>query len=185
MSEKLRHSVEHKIENTEEFVESQKNLERIERAAIEAKEHKIDVNEIQKNIEKHAKSSETIKVDKAEVAPSQELGSYGAIKSQTYTRTLSRVQARLSAPEKAMSKLMHHKVIEPMSEFAGKTIARPSGILGGGMLALIGSTILVFMSKYYGFRYNFFVFFILLLGGFILGILGELTLRAIAKSKHS
>ena len=58
---------------------------------------------------------------------------------QTFDRTLTSVRRQLSAPEKQLSKFIHKPVIEKTSDFVGKTIARPSGILLGGIFSFIGS----------------------------------------------
>lgn len=78
---------------------------------------------------------------------------------------------------------MHNKAVEKVSDGIGKTVARPSGILGGGIVSLLGSCILLYMSKQYGFEYNFFVFFALMGGGFLLGVVLELCIFALRRTK--
>ncbi len=95
------------------------------------------------------------------------------VKQQTYRKTLHHIQRQLPRSQRAFSKFIHRPVVEAVSEVSAKTVARPSGLFGGGLCALIGSSILVWMSRHYGFYYNFFVFIALVLAGFILGVLLE------------
>jgi ABC-type uncharacterized transport system permease subunit len=44
-------------------------------------------------------------------------------------------------------------------------------------LALVGSSYLLYAAKHYGYRYNFFAFFLLFIIGFAAGILLEAIIR--------
>lgn len=90
---------------------------------------------------------------------------------------MRQIRSKLSKPDKTFSKVIHNKTVESVSEVSSKTIARPSGLLGGGICALLGSAYLLYMTKHYGFEYNYFVFFLLFVGGFFVGMFGELLLR--------
>jgi len=43
-------------------------------------------------------------------------------------------------------------------------------LLGGGILALLGTSSYLYLAKHIGFTYNYSVFLILFFGGFILGL---------------
>lgn len=91
------------------------------------------------------------------------------LKDMAYARTMNRVRQRLSPVSRGFSRLVHQPVVNSLSEGMAKTVARPSGLFGGGLVALIGTSIYYYISKHYGYDYNFFVFILLLAVGFIGG----------------
>lgn len=101
------------------------------------------------------------------------------LKDVAYQRTLKKTQSRLSAPSRLFSKTIHQPAVEAASEIAGKTIARPSGILSGGIFAFLGGSFFLWMAKHYGFQYNFLLFVLLFVSGFFLGLLIELVVHLI------
>lgn len=185
MSERLRNGPEHKSENLDLSAEIEKNLKRVEAEAEKSFAEKPDSKEIRNKIEQQAISGKEITVgEKQSTAPTQEFGAYTEMKSQAYKSSLGRIRQRLSGPERILSKAMHNKAVDSVSEVLGKTAARPSGVLGGGIAALAGSSILLYMAKKYGFEYNFFIFFVLLGMGFAAGVFAELLIRFFVKSKR-
>jgi len=105
------------------------------------------------------------------------------LKGMAYQRTLNRVRKDLSAPERSFSKVIHNKAVESFSEAAGKTVARPSGLLFGGIFAFIGSSLFLWATKHYGYEYNFLLFALFFVAGFALGLLLELFFRVGKKTK--
>jgi hypothetical protein len=95
------------------------------------------------------------------------------LKLVTRTRLLKQVRQHLPLPEKAFSRVIHQPIVDSISETAGKTIARPSGLLSGGIFAFIGSGTFLYIAKHYGYRYNFFLWAMFFVGGFIVGLLIE------------
>ncbi|MEO8863139.1 MAG: hypothetical protein ABI354_02340 [Candidatus Saccharimonadales bacterium] len=123
-------------------------------------------------------SSETAKKNLAdgEKAPKENVfGSQQALKSEAYKRSLEKIQKKLPKTSKAFSKVIHNDAVEAVSNIGAQTIARPSGLLGGSICAFLGSSILLYTSKHYGFRYNYLVLLLLFIGGFALGALIELV----------
>ena len=103
------------------------------------------------------------------------------LKEIKYKRTLQSVQRGLSTPEKTLSKVIHNPAVDAVSSAAEKTIARPSGLLAGSIFAFIGSSVYLYISKHYGYEYNFLLFALLFFGGFGLGLLIELVYKLIKK----
>lgn len=106
------------------------------------------------------------------------------LKKLKYKRTLASVQKELSPPERALSKVIHNRAVESVSNAAGKTIARPSGVLVGGILALVGTSGYLWVTKHYGYEYNFLMFFVFFAGGFVLGLLLEAIYRIVRLKKR-
>lgn len=186
MTEHMRNKRETSKNTHEHHVEAEHlpDIEKLNQEALEKTAERVEVNDLQEAVQETAKRSEETTVEEKPAAASQEFGAYAALKGETYSRTLKRVQERLSKPEQAMSKVMHNKTVEKVSDELGKTAARPSGILGGGIMSLVGSFVLLYMTKKYGFEYNFFIFFVLLAAGFALGVVLELAIHAFRKARR-
>lgn len=103
---------------------------------------------------------------------------------QTYERTLTAVRNRLSKPEKTLSKVVHQPIIEKTSDVMGQTIVRPSGILFGGVFSFIGSLSAYLLAKRLGGEMPYSVFGAFFIGGFILGLIVELSLTYFKKRKN-
>jgi hypothetical protein len=170
----------HPEHSPEKFEAKEHHPERPERnhEKPESAEEKHDVLELHKNATEKAVCAEEITVgEHQEDAKQSVFWAQKELKDDAYNRTLKKVRGRLNPVDRAFSKVVHQPFIDAVSNFSGKTIARPSGILGGGLLALIGSGLLLYISKHYGFEYNFTVFLILFASGFVAGLFGELALR--------
>ncbi|HEY1064213.1 MAG TPA: hypothetical protein VGE30_02850, partial [Candidatus Saccharimonadales bacterium] len=93
-----------------------------------------------------------------------------AVKMFRMRRNLSHVQSRLKPAEKSFSKVIHQPLVRRVSESAAKTVTRPSGMLGGGILAFFGSVLYLVLSHRIGFTYNYAMFLCFFVGGFLLGV---------------
>ncbi len=107
-----------------------------------------------------------------------------ATKKAAYKKTLGHVRRQLPKRERAFSKVIHQPVVEKLSDVGSKTVARPSGVLAGGICALLGSTFVFYMAKHYGFEYNFLVFILLLVIGFGVGLVVELLWNSTRKIRQ-
>ncbi len=136
---------------------------------------------IQKSIEQHARSAAELEPAERQPAPTNQLFVNQELKKQSLDRTLTRVRKQLSTPEKLLSRVTHQPVIDKLSDLGGQTVARPSGLLGGGLLALLGGAFILYLAKHYGFEYNFLAFSALFLTGYLLGLLVELALKLLRK----
>ena len=99
------------------------------------------------------------------------------LKNIKYKRTLQSVRKDLKPSERVLSKVIHNQTVDAVSEVAGKTIARPSGFLTGAIFAFIGSSVFLWVTKHYGYQYNFLFFVMLFASGFVIGLLVEAVLR--------
>ena len=104
------------------------------------------------------------------------------LKEMSRERLLQRVQRQLPTSSKMLSKITHQPIVDTLSQVSEKTIARPSGLLGGSIAALFGSITLLYLSKHYGYSYNFLAFAAVFTIGFALGIATELALKLRHKS---
>ncbi len=190
MSEKAPIQKSPEQQNTvEASVESKQNLERLQKAAESAAETDnlhSQIESLQSTAENQAISGEDVSI--AETTGESGTTSFGidaSLKANAYNRTLRKVRTNLKAPDRIFSYVVHNRVIESVSNVGAKTIARPSAFLGGSFAALLGSAILLYMSRQYGFTYNYTVFIVLFTGGFFLGLILELLLKLVSRNKHS
>lgn len=163
------------------------HVEKLSEAAKEAERNnnETDRNRLKQEAKKHA-----IELDNEDSSSEQDesktiVGLHQSMKENSYKEELSKVQDNLKGPSRVFSKFIHNKSIEQISEVGAKTIARPSGLLGGSIVTFIGSLAVFWMAKYNGFHYNYSVMIILFVGGFIIGSIMELIVWSFKKSRSS
>lgn len=98
-------------------------------------------------------------------------------------RILRSIRRKLPASEQALSKFVHSKPVETVSAVGEKTIARPYGLLGGGLAAFIGTALTFYMAKHYGFKYNLFLFFTFFVAGYIIATVLEVISSAFRRHR--
>ena len=141
---------------------------------------------VRHKIEEVALSSDAVraKTEKHTSAPKTKVEHVGAdTKELMYSRTLLKIRRHLSPLSRAGSKIIHQRAIESTSEAASNTVARASGLLGGGLVAFVGTTIYYYYARKYGYDYNFTVFFILFVLGFIFGWFAEVSINSLRRTK--
>ncbi|MBA3757904.1 hypothetical protein H0X09_03530 [Candidatus Saccharibacteria bacterium] len=185
MSEKLNlpgnaeiyHPEEHGPDHSSEKIDTSPEIQ----GTVHENKHKIE--SIREAANKEAEKSEHIIIDDDEKQPQLSDQAYVSkeLKTMAYNRLLGRAQKNLNPFQKPISKFMHQPVVEKASEITATTIGRPSGILGGGIMALVGSTVYYYLTKHYGYNYNFSVFILLLAAGFGTGWIIELLLKRLHK----
>lgn len=186
MSEHLSAPKHESLQNKGHEVEN-KHLEALrEKAEADHAEHTESGK-----LEAIQKSVEQVAISGKEMAPAESSANKAPaatyfsreLKKMTFNRSLNNARRHMGAPSKALSKVIHQPVIERVSEVAGATVARPSGILGGGLFAVLGSAILLYVTKHYGYHYNYLIFGMLFVGGFAAGMIVELVLRTVIRKK--
>jgi hypothetical protein len=103
------------------------------------------------------------------------------LKDMAFSRSMTRTRKKLSPPSRAFSKIVHTSVVDKSSEFVGKTVARPSSMLAGAFIAFVGTSILLWATRYYGYTYNYLLVILLFVGGAIIGVAGEGVWRLLRK----
>lgn len=108
------------------------------------------------------------------------------VKALRMKKSMQSIQTRLHGPNKQLSKAVHQPLVQKVSEQAAKTVTRPSGLLGGGIVAFFGSLSYVVFTQHYGYAYNYGLFLLLFVGGFIVGIIAEYAVHwlRLARRKH-
>lgn len=182
MSEKLTQKHESGAEKLSES--EQQHIERLKKqheTAAESAKNKHEQNEVENaRHEAYERATPTAEY----VKPSSETKSQAtpftkADKKRSFDTQMHHVRQNMSKPEKAFSTFIHQPLVEKTSEVAGKTIARPSGIVGAASLAFIGLLSIYGIAKFAGFELTGSEMPLLLLIGFGLGIFLEWLYKSI------
>ena len=70
-----------------------------------------------------------------------------------------------------------------MDAVSARTVARPTGLLTGGLFAFVGSFIILLMANHFGYRYNFTLFILLFLSGYVFGCLLDLVVFVVRRKR--
>jgi hypothetical protein len=92
-------------------------------------------------------------------------------KQAEYKKTLKSIQKEMNPAERTFSKVIHNPVVEATSEAAGKTVARPAALLAGSLAALILTTAVYLIAKYYGYVLSGFEWIATFLLGWAIGLI--------------
>lgn len=143
------------------------------------------VETIRQSVESQALSTEDITNSREtdDSQPAQIFGVQRELKAQAYKNTLQRTRQHLPVNERLFSKFIHSTGVERVSSALGNTIARPSGVISGALVALLGTSFVLYAAKHHGFTYNNAIFFLLFAGGFIVGILLELGTKLLSQRR--
>ena len=170
---------------------SEKHIPRPEHHDI--KENSIDethserVHKHQKELAekaRHEKSQEITSQENTKTDSASLAGMHNSLKTKAYKRVLTKTQHKLNKPARAFSKFTHNPAIDKISNVSAQTIARPSGFLGGSIFAFLGSSIVYYYSKHYGFKYNYLLVFMFFVGGYAVGALLELFIWLVYTRKQ-
>ena len=172
------------LENLQESLEHKDNLnEDKEKQKLENLQEPLEtIESARETIEKQAISSGDIIIEKDTEHPDHTIHYVTKhIKNERYKTSLSHIRQNLQPTQKIFSKVIHQPTIETISEVGAKTIARPSGLLGGGLVALFFSLALIILARRIGFVVPNSIFAITFVIGFCLGILVEIILSSLRK----
>lgn len=187
MSEKLNHRHESGAESLEYQHDShERRIQKYHEVMSEKTrhEHKEKIEDIQKTIEREAKKSDEIDIDqKPETKTKSDVSTFisSDLSSQALKQNLKMIQRGLSKSEKRFSKIIHNPGVDLVSETAGKTIARPSGLLFGGTFAFIANLGVLIICRHFGYEYNYLIGIASFGGGFALGLAIELLYRLVLR----
>lgn len=181
MSEKIR-STEHNVQTGETPSEHETQPKQAEHIKDDINE-KIDVKKTRELIDEiHQTSGSRDEPDNSDDTSLRvPLPDFQAL-ADAAAKTWRAIRHNLTPSEKRFSKVIHNTIVRNVSDFTARTLARPYAILTGGITALIGSAIYLYITRHLGFHYNFFVPIFLFAGGLGVGILAEiLYLTAISR----
>ena len=185
MSEKIRLSPENaEVPNTpEQNQEVSKNLPEKKTKDVEH-EHKRNIEHIKHKIEASAKDSHELRhMTDTEKTPRTN-GKFAPgkqLRKNNLSHSLKKIRRELPSYQRPFSKLIHNDVVEAVSEASEKTVARPSGLLVGGITSFLTSLAVLFICRYYGYEYNYLIGLVSFGGGFVIGVLGEFIIKSLRR----
>jgi hypothetical protein len=106
------------------------------------------------------------------------------LKDITLKGELKHIRKRLNRRDQLVSKVIHQPVVRVLSDVSSKTITRPSGLLGGGIVAFVGTSSYYLFTKHVGIKYNYLIFVMLFVAGFALGLFIEVLLWSVHSKKR-
>lgn len=188
MSERLTHHPEHHRSPEQHHEENREQHEQAARHHEVTYENKHEQAErlasLQREAKARAESLDRVKIERVEKEKNvPRLPIDRAVKEASRRRVMKRVQKQLRPDERAFSKFTHNPTVDAVSRAAEKTVARPSGLFTGGLIALIGSSAYLWIARYYGYEYNYLLFLLLFVVGFAIGVVLELFWHAVRRKK--
>ena len=103
------------------------------------------------------------------------------LKAKAYKTGLKRLRSRLSPVKRGFSYFAQSRLIDDLSNFLGRTVARPIPLLSGSVVALLGTLTTVYLAKHYGYSYNYFLVVYFFIAGYLLELLVEILIIVIVK----
>lgn len=151
-----------------------KRGEAAERKLSAEKKKEADIEKENKNVEKAEHKSPKAKVPASFTKKE---------KSQVYRKEIKTVQAQLPRSSRVFSKVVHNAAVEKVSDAAGKTVLRPSALVGGAVVGLAAGITVYTIARYYGYYMPSWLLPILLILGALLGVAAELILNRLRPDK--
>ncbi len=187
MAEQLRNN-ENLEQDNNPYGDPEKHRARVEQEKSKEQSESVTtekLEEIAKLAESKAKSSEELQVD-SNIDSEDKTNT--VIQQGTYhgysgRQAIKRVQKHLKPADRRLSKVIHNPKVEAVSDVTGSTIARPSGLLYGGVFSLITSLGFYMIARHYGYEYPYILGILFFVGGFVLGLIIELATKSLKKLK--
>jgi hypothetical protein len=134
----------------------------LEKAKVEALDNAIS---IEKGSAEKAKPKEG-------PSPTKRRGTISKKESDaSFKKNIKQIQAEMSAPQRAFSKVIHNKAVEKTSDVVGATVARPNAILSGAIVAFVLVLAVYLVAKNLGYVLSGFETIGAFIIGWIIGVL--------------
>ena len=155
MSEKLHRANPELTKNAGELEQSASEVERsaaeqLERRAeqVAGRQHE-KLDDARHEALEQAEASQTAETEKPVVSEATRQITK-ADRTDSYRKTMKKMQSELSPASRTFSKVIHNPAVEKASEAIGSTVARPNLIIAGA-LGAISSVIVYFIARHYGY----------------------------------
>jgi len=102
-------------------------------------------------------------------------------KKMTYRATMRRVESKLPTYQRTFSKVINNDTVDKVSNIASKTVARPSGLLGGGAVTFIALLVITFYASRYGWEVSGSEFIVFVFAGWATGLVLEGLLKLVRR----
>ena len=186
MAEKLsggQHEKAPKVESKESKEQLDKMAERLkENAEKEAsKERGGEKKTAREAAEKEAISGKETAPSGSERKSSRE-PVHRSHKQMTYKATMRRVEGKLPGYQRTFSRVINNDTVDKVSNIASKTVARPSGLMGGGIVAFLALLIVTYYANRYGWVVSGSEFIVFVIVGWALGLMAEAVIKTVRRN---
>ena len=169
VSLKCRGELLKQIESKAETLDSSEAAEKIARKKIEQEAVSgIDAEEAENQMGSEAQSENWSNLGKA-------------AKQVSFKESMKKVQSQMTPSGRAFSRFIHSPVVEVASEVTARTVARPSSLLGAGVVGLLGIGAITFLAKHTGFSLSGSELPLLMAGGALVGVCSEMIIRLVRR----
>jgi hypothetical protein len=158
---------------TAENLDIESGEKKAERSRVEALEKAVSVEK--GGAEKDRKPSTTPPRRRGAISKKE--------KKASFKKHMAQVQAEMSAPQRAFSKVIHNPVVEKTSEVVGATIARPNALLAGSVVAFFAVLAVYLIARTYGYALSGFETIGAFAVGWIVGVVYD-YLRVLITGKR-
>lgn len=104
-----------------------------------------------------------------------------------YARTMRQARAHLSMPRRGLSRFVHARPVELISDIIGGSLLRPTAIVVGSTTALLITSIMYVIAKRYGYELAGSEFLVAFGFGWLAGIIIDYTrllIRSVTKKRR-
>ncbi|MEM6998039.1 MAG: hypothetical protein AAF413_03970 [Patescibacteria group bacterium] len=133
--------------------------------AKEASEKAKNAHEVAKKLHEHVSTKEH-----------EPRHSNHALRTHSFARIMASTRRQLGPVDRVFSKVIHNPIVDQVSDGLGKTVFRPSGVIGAGLVSFIGMSIVLYYARTTGFRVSPGLFVVLIGAGFLVGWITEALL---------
>lgn len=103
----------------------------------------------------------------------------------SFKNQMKDVQSEMGPGSQLISKLIHIKPVEKISDTLGSTVARPNAMLSGSIAAFAVITALYFIARHYGYKLSGFETIAAFCIGWLLGIIYDYLATLLRRRKKS
>ena len=182
MSETLRNheSKGEIISNNESKKHHERIKEQLERSAENSPSRSHSETEsIRHEVHEQAIAGAEMHKPASEARQHQPIGYTKKDKAHAFETTMHHARDKMNTSEKLLSKIIHQPAVEKISDIAGATVTRPSGIAGATIASFIGLASVYGIARFVGFSLSGSEMPLLLLVGFVMGLLCEWVYKSI------
>lgn len=114
-----------------------------------------------------------------DTAPTEPTTTTKQEKQRSFDTTMHHARKNMRVLDRSFSKVIHQPVVEKTSDALGKTVARPSGLMGAGVASFIGLLSIFGVAKYAGFELSGSEMPLLILIGLVTGLFVEWAMKSV------
>lgn len=167
------HEAAKQLEKAAEHLRQRAEQEAVSRETVEQEKQAVRTEAQKEAISGRERSNGSERHQQAQV--------HRSVKQQTYRATMRRVEAKLPAYQRTFSRFVNNANVDKISNVTARTVARPSGVLGSGVVAVVVMIAVTYYAHTLGFTVSSSVFVVALLIGWIIGLMCEAVWRMIKR----